>query len=293
MSANVYFNGRIVPEAQASISVFDAGLLHGASAFTTMLARARKVFRLDRHLARLMHTVQVLDLRTDATAPALERAVHELLKANELADARVRITLTPGAAAREGERGESAGPTTLITAEPLPDYPPQWYEQGIGVVVAPFKQLAGDPAFGFKTGCYLPRVLARKEAAAKGFDEALWFTAENLLAEACFCNVFLVLKGEVRTPPLGTPVLPGVVREAVIELCGELGIDCDADAPLTIDDALAAEEMFLTSSCAGIRPVVRVERHGVGERKPGEVTKKLMAAYEELLIRECGPRADS
>jgi branched-chain amino acid aminotransferase len=292
MSPNVHLNGRVVPQGQASVSAFDAGLLHGASAFTTMLARAGKVFRLGKHLARLMNTVRVLDLRTDATVETLTRSVYELLEANALADARVRITLTPGAVGRLGEGADAAAPTTLITAEPLPDYPAEWYEKGIGVVIAPFKQLAGDPAFGFKTGCYLPRVLARKEAAAKGFDEALWFTTENLLAEACFCNVFLVLDGEVRTPPLGTPVLPGVVRGATIELCGRLNIPCDAEAPLTIHDALAAEEMLLTSSCSGIRPVVRVERHAVGEGKPGPVARKLLGAYEELLVRECGPRKE-
>lgn len=291
MSENVYLNGRVVPRAEAKVSAFDAGLLHGASAFTTMLARAGKVFRLPRHLHRLMNTVEVLDLRTDATGEKLEQAVYELLRTNELSDARIRITLTPGAVGRLGEGAETQPPTTLITAEPLPEKPHQWYENGIAVVIAPFRQLAGDPAFGFKTGCYLPRVLARKEAAAKGFDEALWFTTENLLAEACFCNVFLVCEGEVRTPPLGTPVLPGVVREAVIELCESMDIPHDADAPLTIHDVLGSEEIFLTGSVSGIRPVVRVEKHTVGDEKPGPVTRKLMDAYEKLLMSECGPRS--
>ncbi len=291
MSVKVYLNGRLVPRAEASVSAFDAGLLHGASAFTTMLARAGSVFRLERHLGRLMHTVSVLDLRTDATADELRQAVYDVLTANGLCDARVRVTLTPGPVGRMDEEGEdNAPPTKLVTAEPLPEYPRQWYDNGIAVVIAPFKQLAGDPSFGFKTGCYLPRVLARKEAAAKGFDEALWFTTENLLAEACFCNVFLVREGEVRTPPVGTPALPGVVREAVIELCDRLDLPCDAEAPLTIDDVLSAEEMFLTSSTAGIRPVVRLERHTVGEGEPGPVTRKLMDEYEQLLRVECGPR---
>ncbi|MGC9454825.1 MAG: aminotransferase class IV [Phycisphaerae bacterium] len=289
MSENVHLNGRVIPRAEAKVSAFDAGLLHGMSTFTTMLARAGKVFRLDRHLQRLMNTVNVLDLRTDATADSVEKAVYELLSANGLSDARVRVTLTPGAVGRLDEGDESEPSTTLITAEPLPEHPAEWYEKGIGVVISPFRQVAGDPAFGFKTGCYMPRVLARREAAVKGFDEALWFTTENLLAEACFCNVFLVREGEVRTPPLGTPVLPGVVREAVVELCERMEVPCDADAPLTIDDVLAAEEMFLTSSIAGVRPVVRVEKHPVGDEKPGTITRKLMDAYEQLLTSECGP----
>lgn len=269
-----------MPAGEAAVGISDAGFLHGASAFTTMLARNGVVFRLDRHLVRLMETVQFFNLRTDATVDDLAAAARELLAANKLSDARVRITLTPGSI-------HDGRPTTLITADPLPEYPREWYEKGISVVVTSFKQTTADATSGYKTGCYFPRVLARQAAAAKGAEEALWFTTDNRLAEACFCNVFLVLDGKVHTPPRDTPVLPGVVRHAVIELCGQLGIECDAETPLTVHEMLAAGEMFLTASCAGIRPVVCVERHVVGDEKPGEITRKIMSAYEQLLQREC------
>ena len=155
-------------------------------------------------------------------------------------------------------------------------------------MISSLRQGTGDVISGRKTGCYLPRMLARREAAGKGAEEALWFTADGRLAEACFCNVFLVLKGKLHTPPLDTPVLPGVVREAVIELYGPLGIECDDQTPLTIRQMLDAEELFLTSSTAGVRPVTRVEKHAVGEEKPGPVTKRIMEAYRELLEKECG-----
>ena len=279
--SNVYLNGRVMPAGQATVSVSDAGLLHGASAFTTMLARNGKVFRIDRHLARLMNTVRHLHLRTDPSLAApenLKAATEKLLEANGLTDARVRITLTAGSV-------QGGPPTTLITAETLPEYPAQWYEKGITVMASSFKQ-TGSSTDGYKTGCYLPRVLARQEAAAKGADEALWFTADGQLAEACFCNVFLVLNGKVHTPPLDTPVLPGMVREAVIELCGQGGIGLDDQSPLTIREMLSGEEMFLTSSTAGIRPVARVERHAVGDEKPGPVTRQIMEAYSRLLVAE-------
>jgi branched-chain amino acid aminotransferase len=281
---NVHLNGRLLPAPEARISVFDAAVMHGASVFTTMLARNGVVFRLDRHLARLMDTAARMRLRSDATAESLAAATGELIEANALSDARVRITLSPG-----GTRGNEPSPTTtLITTDPLPGYPPEWYRDGIAVVVSSFRQFRGDPLGGYKTGCYFPRVLARQEAAGKGAEEALWFTQDNYLAEACFCNVFVVLGGRVCTPPLETPVLPGIVREAVLELCTSLGVSCEAKTPLTVREMLAAEEMFLTASCSGVRPVVRVERHAVGEEKPGPVTRRVMAAYEELLKKECG-----
>ncbi len=288
----VHLNGRLVPADEACVGVSDAGFLHGASCFTTMLAHNGVVFRFARHLRRLMDTVAALGLRTGATAESLGAATCELLAVNELRDARVRITLTPGAVSGTrtgGDEGEDAPkPTTLITASPLAAYPREWYEKGIDVIVSSLRQAAGDPMVGLKTGCYLPRVLARREAAAKGVDEALWFTTDGRLAEACFCNVFLVLSGKVHTPPIDTPVLPGVVREAVIELCGGREIACEAEAPLTIHELLAAEEVFLTSSTMGIRPVVRIESHDVGAAAgPGALTRIIGQAYQELLDREC------
>lgn len=280
----VFLNGELVPASMACVSIGDAGLLHGASVFTTMRAHRGQVFRFDQHLQRLGETVRVLNLRTDATVEVLRGAVAAVLAANELQEARVRITLTPGNVAAEQS-------TTLVTADPLGALPESWYQKGITAVVCSFKQGQGDPTYGHKTGSYLPRILARQEAAAKGAEEAFWFTPDNRLAEACFSNVFLVLEGKVHTPPRDTPVLPGIVRGAVLELCGQLGIAADEQTPLTVREMLAAKEVFITSSLSGVRPVVRIERHAVGDEKPGEVTKKIMSAYQDLLDKECPPRS--
>ena len=277
----VHLNGQLVDADAASVSVFDTGFLHGGSTFTAMLAHNGVVFRLSDHLARLLETVELLGIRATATADSLTEAVAEVLAANDLTEARMRITLSPGST-----KGEA--PTTLVTAEPLPEYPAEWYEQGIAVVVSSFRQNVGDPTYGYKTGCYFPRVLARQEALQKGAEEALWFTPDNRLAEACFCNVFLVRDGVVLTPPRDTPVLPGVVRQTVIDLCEALGIECSDQGPLVIKDVLEADEIFLTSSTMGIRPVVRIERHVVGDEKPGEITRQLQEAYGRVLDGECG-----
>ncbi|MBN1554541.1 MAG: aminotransferase class IV family protein [Phycisphaerae bacterium] len=278
----VYLNGSLVPFSTATLSIADPGFLHGASVFTTLRAHRGVVFHFERHLERLAETIRLLGMKTDATTGQLITGMYRVLDADELSEARCRITLTPGP--------PDGPPTTLITAEPLPDYPADWYEKGIGVIVTALKQAVGDPTFGYKTGCYLPRILARQEAAAKGAEDALWFTTDNRLAESCFSNVFLVRDGEVFTPPRDTPVLPGVVRDAVLELCPTLEIPARDDKALTVDDMLSADEIFLTSSCMGVRPVVRIEKHVVGDETPGPITKKILAAYNELLEKECEKR---
>jgi len=279
----VYLNGRVVPGDEAAVSPSDAGFLHGASVFTTMLARNGKTFRLDRHLDRLMVTVRDLGMRHEASRELLTAAVGELLQANGLSDARLRITLTPG-----GVRDPQGPPTTLITADPLPEYPREWYEKGVTVVVSDFLQQSGSPTDGRKTGCYFPRMVAMQAAAAKGAAEALWFTQDKRLAEACFCNIFLVSGSQLFTPPTDTPVLPGIVREAVVELAKALGIECHTERPLAARDLLDTDEAFLTASCSGIRPVVRLERREIGCGEVGDLTRGIMAAYRDLLARECG-----
>jgi len=280
----VYLNGEMVPASEAKISVFDAGFLHGASTYTTMLAKNGVVFRFDRHLERLSQAVQKLGLNVAASTGELADAMQRVLEENSLSDARCRITLTPG--------GEGAAPATMVTATPLAPYPAEWYAKGIVVIVSSYKQWAGDPTCGVKTGCYLARVLSRQEAAEKGAADALWFTTDNYLAEACYSNVFLVLDGKICTPPINTPVLPGVVRETALELAESLGIPTDDATPLTVHEMLSADEIFLTSSTMGIRPVVAVEKHTVGEGEVGPITKQLMAAYAELLETECQVRDD-
>ncbi len=278
----VYLNGNIIPAGDAKISVADPAFLHGASVFTTMLAHNSVVFRFQQHLERLAETVRVLGLSVAPTTGQLADGMDAVLEANALTEARCRITLTPGP--------PDGAPVTLITAAPLPEYPAEWYTKGIKVIVTALKQIPGDPIFGFKTGCYLPRILARQEAAAKGAEDALWYTTEGHLAESCFSNIFLVLDGVVYTPPRDTPVLPGVVRDATIELCRGLEIPVKDDTPLTVKEMLAADECFLTSSCMGIRPVATIERHDVAEddeTTPGPITKKLMTAYAKLLDEEC------
>ena len=172
---------------------------------------------------------------------------------------------------------------------PKPDNPPQWYTDGIRVVVSTFKQVTGHPTFGYKTGNYLVRHLAMQEAAAKSSQEALWFTLDNRLAEGCTSNVFLVLDGVLYTPPRDTPVLPGVVRQAVLELCRTEGIEACDGRPLTVREMLDAEEMFMTGSVKGIVPVTHIEAHQVGEGKVGPLTRRLMEAYQRLLDAECPP----
>lgn len=283
MPAITYINGRFLPAEEARVAAFDGGFLHGAGVFETMRAEEGRVFRLERHLARLRRSAAAL-LRPiedhELPAPAV---FQELLSRLGSSTARLRLTVTAGSMLADPG---SAPPTVVLTASEQTSYPAEYRQQGVAVAICPFHVSPTDPVAGHKSTSYLPRLLGLRHAQAAGCFEALWFTTERALAEGSITNCFLVSGGGLRTPPLSTPVLPGITREAVLGLADALGIDARQDA-LTINDLLDADEVFITNAGMGVMPVIRVERRDIGVAKPGPVTMRLREALDELIRGEC------
>lgn len=287
MSDTVYLNGRILPASEAKISAFDAGFAHAAGLFETLRAYGGRVMRLSDHLHRLTDSAACLDMRLDVDRPVIEQAVVDLLAANGLRDARLRLVMTPGEVPRPGPAVPGpCKPTTFLSASAVQAYPAELYAAGMRVCISPYRQNRLDPLAGHKTLSYFPRLLAMKEAADRRCNESLWFTTDNVLAEGSVCNVFIVSGDALVTPPVDTPVLPGTVRKAVIELAEANAIPIEQRA-VHIDELLAATEVFLTGSVLEIMPVTAIEKHQVGQGLPGELAKRMRQLYTDLVAREC------
>lgn len=277
MSEKIYLNGGLVSGGEAKVSVSNPSFLHGVGLFETLRAYDGKPFRLAEHMERLSRSAARFNMPLGDTLEKIPTAVGDVLLANTLAAARVRITVTP-----PGSMESPEDVTLLVRAEATTGYPTELYERGMTVCVQNrFRQSSQDPLAGHKTTSYFPRLLALRDAQEKHCGEALWFTPGNLLAEGCMTNVFIVRGGRIMTPPLDTPVLPGVTRAAVIELAAASGIVCE-ESPCTIEDLLSADEVFLTNAIMEVMPVTRIERHKVSDEKIGEVTRTLGDAYREL-----------
>lgn len=282
----VYLNGQFVPADQATVSVFDAGLLHGVGLFETMRSYNGRVFRGQMHLERLYVSAEEFGLAVPGSAEDLLAGMHELLRRNNTPDARLRLTLTMGNTRKLMEEEGAAGPNVIISAAPLEPYPQKLYDEGTSVLLSPWRQGKHDPTAGYKTLGYMIRLLALRRAQQAGMIESLWFTTDNLLAEGCVSNVFIVKGGVAKTPPIDTPVLPGVTRATVIELAGTDNIPVE-ERPLTINELLEADEVFLTSTSMEVMPVCRVEKHVIADDKPGPVSRGLLGLFRELVQREC------
>ena len=284
MTEKVFLNDKLVDIDKACISVTDSGFLYGAGLFETMRSHNGVVFALKDHLDRLFVSAGVLSINNPYDREYITEAIDKVLSANKLTDARLRLTLTNGPMTESEQQRKS---TLLITAAKFRSYPPEYYKKGVMVVLCPFRQNPIDPLSGRKTTSYFSRMIALNMAHQKKAAEALWFTVDNRLAEGCISNVFLVKDSKLYTPPIKTPVLPGVARKTVCQLALQNSIEL-IEKDLTIDEVLAADEIFLTNVIMQVMPITKVEKHTVGDSQVGPVTKKLHKSFEELVKKECG-----
>lgn len=273
----IYLNGRLVEADQACVRVTNPALLHGVGLFETLRAYAGRPFLLERHIERMQSSAKALNMPLSAAMTQIPSAIDEVIEANRLSEARLRFTVTPPGSSEADDQ-----PSLIVRGEPTTGYPGGLYERGMTVGICErYRQSGADPLAGHKTTSYFPRLVALRDVQDRGCGEVLWFTPDNRLAEGSMTNVFLVKAGRLRTPPLDTPVLPGVTRAMVIELAIKEGLAVDQQ-PCTINDLLDADEVFVTNAIMEIMPVSQVERRAIGNQRVGEITSRISRAYREL-----------
>jgi len=283
MSEIVYLNGSLMPRSQASISVLDYGFLYGFGLFETMRAYGGQVFLLDRHLSRLARSAEILGMPIGVAD--LKEAVMATIQANQLSEARIRITISIGEGGIAPDPNTCNKPTVLILAGHYQPYPEQVYQKGFRAVISSIRRNSQSPLSRLKSANYLESILARQEARAAGVDEALCLNEKGLLAEASMSNIFLITDGILRTPGQGSGILPGITREVVLELAWRLGINA-LEQDIRLDELFHAQEAFLTNSLIEVMPLTEIDGKPIGSGRPGSLTKKLMVAYKELVLTE-------
>lgn len=283
MEEIIYFNGALVPRREATIPVMDYGFLFGYGLFETMRAYGGMVFRLNSHLDRLVKSAEVLGIAVEV--PTLKRAVEDTIRANGLREARVRVTVSIGEGSLVPDPRTCTKPTVLVIAGGYVPYAEEVYQKGFRVIVSSIHRNSQSPVPGMKTANYLESLLSRKEARNAGVDDALLLNERGLLAEASTSNVFLVSKRILKTPRTENGILPGITRGVILELASQLNIKA-VEVDVTLEELLAADEVFLTNSLMEVMPVTAMSGKVVGPGRPGAITRKLMTAYKDLVLKE-------
>jgi len=293
MEEIVYLNGSLIPRSQARVSVFDHGFLYGYGLFETMRAYHGTIFLLERHLRRLLGSAEVIGLGSELADIDLVNACVDTLKANGLEDARLRLTVSRGEVESFPGSNVTNTPTVLVTARSYSAIPAEVYNRGYRVYLSSLRRCSQSPLSRLKSANYLLNLMARMESEAAGLDESLLLNERGSITEGSVSNVFFVTsQSALVTPPLESGILPGITREVVMELAGMLGIDVTED-DIKLEDLGRFDEAFLTNSVMEIMPLVEVRDSAgkimtIGSGRPGKLTRRLMAAYREMVERGTG-----
>jgi branched-chain amino acid aminotransferase len=279
----VWLNGRIVPAAEATVSVFDRSFLYGDGLFETIRIYAGKPFAWADHWQRLEAGARFLSQSLPCSAEALAGAASELIARNAVQEGLLRITLSRGVGRRGYSPRGADHPVLVLTTHPAmandPASPIRWR-----LMTSRFRVATGDALSVFKTANKLTHVMARAEAEAAGADEALLLNSDGHVTEAASANVFWLAGDVLRTPPLPAGVLAGVTRARVVDLAPAVGLRCE-EVSVGPADLLAGDGVFLTLSSLEIVPVVSLD--GVGLRD-SPWPRRLHEAYRRAVALSTG-----
>jgi branched-chain amino acid aminotransferase len=271
----VWVNGRVVPDDAAAVRADDHGLVVGDGVFETCEVRDGAPFALTRHLRRLRRSADGLGLAVDEAAV---RAGIAAVLADPPARGRLRITVTGGPSPYGSQRGD-AGPTVLVACAPLHEWPPT-----TDVVVVPWTRNERAATAGLKTTSYADNVVALHYAHQRGADEAIFANTRGELCEGTGSNVFVVVDGELLTPPLSSGCLGGITRELLLEWLDGEAIERD----LPIGALADAEEAFLASSTRRVMPIRAVDGREL-PRVNGPVTARAAEVFDKHAAADLDP----
>lgn len=282
--AAIYLNGKLVNPEDAKVSVYDHGFLYGDGVFEGIRVYNNKIFRHREHIDRLYESARAIMLEIPMTPEEMMQAVEQTVRAFGKPDGYIRLVISRGPG-NLGIDPRNCKPQVIIIVDDIQLYPVELYESGLEIITASTirnHNNALNPRI--KSLNYLNNILAKIEAARAGCLEAIMLNTKGEVAECTADNIFLVKRGELRTPPRDAGILEGITRNTVMELARAAGIPV-SECATTRHDVYTADEIFLTGTGAEVIPVVKVDDRVIGTGKPGPITRQLRERYQAL-VRE-------
>ncbi|MFJ8851231.1 aminotransferase class IV [Streptomyces sp. NPDC102437] len=271
----IWVNGELRDAEDARVSVLDHGLTVGDGIFETVKTVDGRPFALTRHLDRLTRSARGLGL-PDPDLDEVRRACAEVVDANPMALGRLRITYTGGLSPLGSDRGD-AGPGLVVALGEAARRP-----DTTAVITVPWTRNERGALTGLKTTSYAENVVALARAHEHGATEALFANTAGQLCEGTGSNVFVVLDGQLHTPPVASGCLAGITRALAVEWTGA------QETELPFDILEQAEEIFLTSTLRDVQAVHRVDGREL-PGGPGPVTVKAMRIFDERAGNDLDP----
>lgn len=289
MSLMIYLNGKLVPQEQATVSVFDHGVLYGDGVFEGIRAYNGRVFRLEQHIDRLYAGAHTLMINIPISKQEMCKAVCDTCAANNLTDAYIRLVVTRGAGDLGLDPRKCTTPTIFVIAASIQMYPEEFYQKGLELITCSTRRNSPqtlDPAM--KSLNYLNNILAKIETIQAGVPEGIMLTADGYVSECTGDNLFIVKGNTLTVPPLHLGNLGGITRQAIMELAEAEGLEVREEM-FRLHDLYNADEFFITGTAAEVVPGVKVDGRLIADGKPGPITQRLRKRYQELTATEGTP----
>jgi branched-chain amino acid aminotransferase len=278
----IWMNGELIAWADAKVHVGAHGLHYGSGVFEGIRAyeteKGSAVFRLTDHLRRLENSAKLLYMELPYSLAELKEACNELIAANGLAECYLR----PIAYYGYGELGVSAAGNpvdVVIMSWPWGAYlGAEGQKDGIRAKVSSWKRVGPNviPHVAKATGIYLNSMLAVMEANRAGYEEAILLTDDGYVADGSGENIFAITDGTIFTPDLSASILPGITRDAIIQMAQDLGYTV-VEKQLIRTDLYLADEVFMCGTAAEVTPIREIDDQLIGP--PGSVTLEIQQAY--------------
>ncbi len=277
----IYLNGKLVPERQAKISVFDHGLLYGDGVFEGIRSYNGRVFELDSHVDRLYDSAKAIALEIPMTRAGMKSAVVRTCAANKTMDGYIRLVVTRGVGTLGLNPYLCKKPQVIIIAADIQLYAKKLYDEGLSIVtVGTIRNLSEAVNPRIKSLNYLNNILAKIEAINSGCMEAVMLNSQGAVAEATGDNIFIVRGNSLVTPAVNEGILEGITRNTVMTLARDMGLTV-SESRLSRYDLYTADEVFLTGTAAEVIGVVDIDRRQIGEGTPGPITRQLVKRYRQ------------
>lgn len=274
MSRIVYVNGEYLPEEEARISIFDRGFIFGDGIYEVSAVLGGKLVDCDAHLARLERSCGEIRLDLPWSRAELIAIHEELIKRNDIDEGGIYLQVSRGAADRDFAFPKDVAPTLVMFSQARNLSQAPAAKTGIKVVSCPDLRWARRD---IKSVNLLGPVLAKQFAAESGAQEA-WLVEDGIVTEGASSTAWIVKGKTLISRPLSNKVLPGITRKAVLAFLAETGFKFE-ERTFTLDEALDAEEAFITSANSFVMPVVSIDGHTIHNGAPGPTAIRLREIY--------------
>jgi D-alanine transaminase len=266
---------QFLPIEEAKISVLDRGFIYGDGVYELIPVYRRKSFRLPQHLTRLQHSLDGIRLANPHTDAQWTSIIGEIIARQPYDDQGVYFQVTRGVAKRDHTFPKDVPATVFMMSNPLATPSAEQIERGVAVVTAEDNRWR---RCDLKTISLVGNVLMRQLAADAGSVETVMFR-DGYLTEASASNVLIVKDGAIIAPPKDELILPGITYGATWEFAREAGMAFEM-RPVAKEEALAADEMWLTSSTKEVLAITTVDGRPFAGGKPGPAFRKMHAVFQ-------------